>query len=254
MCIANYKEHTQAFNALLQKDCNKPILLFKGESGTGKSTLLKNCRTLIQKDIHQVSVDLRNTSNVMQIFYKLVESLTLEHFDNFKQHLDEITRQLNINVNGNTQGGVGNIINIECENAALEQRAERYTVLTNAWTKEINNLHNPCVLLIDVYEQANSEIKRWIDGDLLSCAADSRQMRVVIAGKSVPESFEWDYRCELKELYGVPEAEEWLPVVKAMGRRIPAQNPIDFLAGICYTLKGNPSEIVKTIEGFPRQH
>ena len=258
MSIANYKEHRQAFNALLDKDCSKPILLFKGESGTGKSALLKHCRNQINSDIHQVPVGLPDISNVMQIFLHTGRCLSWNHFENFKQQLGQLNPQFKINVEGNTQAGVGNIINVELnallENTTLEQREERYTILTNAWAEDINNLDNPCVLLLDIYDQANTEIKRWIAGDFLNCASTSRQMRVVIAGQSVPESFGWGHCCELKELYGVHEAEEWLPVIKAMGRKIPAQNPIDFLAGICYTCKGIPADIVKIIETFPRQH
>ncbi|MFI3122296.1 MAG: hypothetical protein QX191_03795 [Methylococcaceae bacterium] len=257
MSIANYKEHTKAFNSLLHKNCNKPILLFKGGSGTGKSFLMEHCRAQIQGDVHQVLVDLRATSNVMQIFLQTGRRLSWECFDNFKQHVGELNRQLNINVNGNTQAGVGNMINVELkalfDNATLEQRDERYSTLTNAWAEDINNLDNPCVLLLDVYESANSEIKRWITGDLLSCAVDSAQMRVVVAGQDVPESFGWNHCSELKELYGVPEAEEWLPVIKALGRRIPIEPQLTYLAGICHALKGNPGAIAKVIEGFPRQ-
>ncbi|MFI3189978.1 hypothetical protein BCS42_07415 [Crenothrix sp. D3] len=255
MSIANYKEHRSAFSALLEKDCDKPILLFKGESGTGKSTLLEHCRTQIHQDIYSVSVDLRNTSNVMQIFSQMGRRLTWDCFDNFKQQLGELNRQFNINVNGNTQAGVGNMINVELkalfDNTTPEQRTEHYTALTNAWAEDINALNKPCVLLLDVYEDANSEIKRWINGDFLSCASDSRQMRVVIAGKSVPESFEWNHCCELKQLYGVHDAKEWLSVIKSKKKIIPAQNPMDFLAGICHALNGNPSAIARVIDGFP---
>lgn len=256
MSIANYKEHRKAFSTLLEANCSKPILLFKGESGTGKSTLMEHCRTQIQKDIHQVSVDLRSTTNAMQIFLQTGRRLNWDCFDNFQQQVGELNRQFNINVNGNTQAGVGNMINVELkalfDNTTPEQRTERYSTLTNAWAEDINKLDHPCVLLFDVYEQASSEIKNWIDGDFLSCVADSQKMRVVIAGKSVPESFGWNHCCELKKLYGVHEAEEWLPVIQAMGRIVPEQNPIDFLAGICHALNGNPAAIVKAIENFPR--
>ncbi len=256
MSIANYKEHREAFTALLKGNCCKPILLFKGESGTGKSALLEHCRTQIHKDIHQVSVDLRNTSNVMQIFLQTGRRLTWDCFDNFKQQLNELNRQFNINVNGNTQAGVGNMINVELkalfDNTSPEQSTERYSALTNAWAEDINALNNPCVLLFDVYEQANSEIKRWIDGDFLSCASFSEKMRVVIAGQSVPQSFEWNHCCEIKKLDGVHEAEEWLPVIHDMGRDIPSESPLEFLRGICLALKGNPSSIIQFIERFPR--
>jgi energy-coupling factor transporter ATP-binding protein EcfA2 len=256
MCIANYKEHRQAFKALLETDCSKPILLFKGESGTGKSTLMKYCRTLIPSDSHQFLVDLRNTNNVMQIFLKTGARLGWDYFENFQQQIGELNRQLNINIDGNTQAGVGNMINVELkalfENTTPEQRAERYTALTYAWAKDINNLNKPCLLLLDVYEQAQTEIKGWIDGDFLSCAADSRQIRVVIAGQSIPESFEWSHCCEIKELDGVHEAEEWLLAIKAMGRVVPSPSPIELLRGFCIALNGNPAAIMKFIEKFPR--
>ncbi|MGZ8182832.1 MAG: AAA family ATPase [Methylobacter sp.] len=257
MSIANYREHRKAFSALLEADCGKPILLFKGESGMGKSTLIKYCRTQIDKDINHVLIDLRTTSNFLQIFDKLAECLTSEHFDNFRERLGELNRQLNINVTGNTQAGVGNMINVELnalfENTTPEQRAERYTALTKAWAKEINNLDKPCVLLIDVYEKANSEIKQWIDGDLLNCAAKSTQMRVVIAGQNLPESLEWEHCSELKELVGVHEATEWLPVVSAMGRRTPEEPLLTYLVAMCSIFKGNPDDIVKWIKTFPPQ-
>jgi hypothetical protein len=252
MSIANYKEHRQAFSALLEKECNKPILLFKGESGTGKSTLIKHCRSQIDKDINHVLIDLRYTSNFLQISEKLSECLDLEHSDNFNQQLDKLNQQLNINVTGNTQAGAGNMISLALnETLEHQQRTERYTALTKAWIREINNLGKQCVLFIDVYEKASSEIEQWVNADLLNCVAKFKKMRVVIAGKSLPENPEWEHLCEFKELYGVHEAEEWMPVIKAMGRRVPIEPQLTYLAGICYALKGNPAEIAKIIKDFP---
>jgi hypothetical protein len=252
MSIANYKEHRNAFSALLEKDCDKPILLFKGESGTGKSTLIKYCRNQIDKDINHVLIDLRYTSNFLQISEKLSECLDLEHSDNFNQQLDKLNQQLNINVTGNTQAGAGNMISLALnETLEHQQRTERYTALTKTWIREINNLGKQCVLFIDVYEKASSEIEQWVNADLLNCVAKFKKMRVVIAGKSLPENSEWEHFCEIKELDGVHEAEEWLPVIKAMGRVIPSSSPIEFLRAACLISKGRPNDIVNFIKTFP---
>ncbi|MDO9213713.1 MAG: hypothetical protein Q8Q54_02090 [Methylococcales bacterium] len=258
MSIANYTEHRAAFSALLKEDCDKPILLFKGESSMGKSTLIRHCRTQIDNNIIHVLVDLRSTTNVLQIFYKLTECLPAEQLDNFKRQVDDLNRRfnINININGNTLKGDNNTLNVELnalfENTTLEQRADRYTALTKAWTKEINNLNSLCILLIDVYEKASSEIKLWIDGDLLNCAAKSGQLRVMIAGQNVPESLEWEHCCDFKELIGVHDAAEWIPVVGAMGRKAPEEPLLTYLAAGCSIFKGNPDKIVQWIKAnFP---
>ncbi len=251
MTIANYKEHRQAFEALLEIDCSKPILLFKGESGNGKTTLMRHCQTLIHQDIYQVLVDLKHPINVIHFLYKSAQSLNWDYLD----RLSEPTQRIDIDINGNTQVGVGNTINVTLkafyEKNVLQQRAERYMALTHVLGKFINNLDHPCVFLIDHYEKADAEFKDWVARDLLSSAAKYQQMRVVIAGQSVPDSSEWTHCRVIKELDGVHEAEEWLPVIKAMAREVPSPSPIELLRGFCIALNGNPDAIMKLIEKFP---
>ena len=259
MSIANYKEHREAFKTLLQPDCDKPILLFKGESGTGKTELLKYCHSKIHKDTPHALIGLTSLS-VTQFFYQAGRCLGWQHFENFRENLAKLNtdRQVHINVNENDQAGMGNMINVELnavfKDATLEQRKERYSLLTNAWSEDINSLTKPCVLLLDVYDKNKTpiETQEWISNDLLSCTAYSEKMRVVIAGQDAPENINWEHRCEIKELDGVHEAEAWLEFAKERGFAVPSPSPIELLRGFCIALNGNPSAIMKFIEKFPR--
>ncbi len=74
----------------------------------------------------------------------------------------------------------------------------------------------------------------------------------MLAGKEVPDNtnIEWGNYCVLHDLFGVREAEHWLPVVTALGRRVP-EPALIYLAGICHALKGHPDDIMKVIQGLP---
>jgi hypothetical protein len=71
----------------------------------------------------------------------------------------------------------------------------------------------------------------------------------------VPDAhnIEWGHCCAHHELFGVREAEHWLPVVEAMGRYIPVDPPEKFIAIVCQALNGAPKDIMQIIEGLPRK-
>jgi len=84
-------------------------------------------------------------------------------------------------------------------------------------------------------------------------------LRLVLAGQEVPDNeinADWPDICCLHDLYGVRQAEHWLPVVEAMGRVFPPdiEKPRDYLAGICMAMEGRPADIKKWIEAFPRRN
>lgn len=106
--------------------------------------------------------------------------------------------------------------------------------------------------MLDTYEQATSDVQNWLSGPFMSRAADCGKVRVAVAGKTVPEAgIEWRACHVLHELYGVEDAREWLPVVAALGKAVPAEHPMDYLAGICRALKGQPATIMEVIKTFP---
>jgi hypothetical protein len=69
---------------------------------------------------------------------------------------------------------------------------------------------------------------------------------VVVAGQNLPDrsNIEWGRHCVSYDLYGVEEAQHWLPIVQAKNKHIPFDAPLTWLAGVCHALRGDPKSIM----------
>lgn len=252
--IANYQAERHAFRELLQPDCERRILLFEGKSGSGKSTLLRHCRTHISEESHYIPVDLRGTSlSLAGLFFKMTRQLKNERFAAFADKVAELNGRSAVELKNIAQWGNENQINVALQANNNLSREERLAALTYAWFSDMQAVQRQCMVMMDSFEQANNEIKEWVSGDFLTEVANSENLRVTVAGQTVPDEsrIEWAYCCQKYPLYGVKEAKHWLPVVEALGKKIPSDEPFGFLQGICFILDGNPAKIIETIKSFP---
>ena len=256
--FANYQKQREAFMALLNPDCEKRIMLFHGESGTGKTALIMTCKNYVCEPVYYVPIQLRNTVvNVAELFSRTGRLIGWNRFPNFTRKVARLNKapDLKLNIQDNKQIGMDNMIKIAMTTENHSDRMERQVHLTEAWFEDINKIEIPILLAMDTYEQAATEMKEWVSGPFLYRAAYCNNIRVVIAGREVPESnnIEWGHCCDLHELYGVMEAEHWLPVVENLGRMIPKEPQLTYLEGICDALSGRPDAMMKIIQAFPRK-
>lgn len=252
--FANYHDERAAFRELFADVCSKRILLFKGASGTGKSSLLKACLNEAEAGRQPINIELRDSAvSVTEIFSRSAKRLGWEKLTQFSQCAQELAAHApQIQVAGVQQQGETNNLRIALNVQNLGDREHRQTLLTDAWFADVEKLDEPLVMVFDAYEQAPSEVKNWLSGPFLSRTAECTGVRIAIAGKSVPDAgIEWNHCHALHELYGVSDAREWLPVVAALGKRVPVEPAEIWLGGICYTLKGQPSAIMEVIKTFP---
>jgi hypothetical protein len=252
--LADYEKERQAFEALLQFGCNKHVLLFEGQTGSGKTTLLEYCLEHIPESMPHVSIQLRgNAVGMAEVFSRSGKALNWEYLPNFTAQVADLQNIPKVQIDRNWLAGIRNQINVVLNVQDLTDREQRRTALTEAWFSDLDAFDQPVLLMFDTYEQATTEVKDWISGPLLARTAYAGQVRVLVAGREVPNkhNIEWGHCCVHHPLYGVREARHWLPVVQAMRRHIPLDDPLTWLAGVCYALKGNPAEIMKIIEGLP---
>jgi hypothetical protein len=253
--LADYVAQRQAFLALFEPDCDCRILLVHGESGSGKTTFLEHCREQTPSHIPCLPIELRRSAvGVPEFFSRSGRWLGWSRMSHFKRRVTELSGAPLVQVGDNVLAGMNNSINIALHADTLADREERRSALTDAWFDDLDAVGQPALVVFDTYEQATSEVKDWLSGPFLARVAQVKPLRVVVAGQEVPEShtIEWGHCCDTQELLGVTEARHWLPVVRALGRRIAVESPESWLAGVCHVLKGRPGEIMKVIRDLPR--
>jgi hypothetical protein len=250
--LADYHEETDSFLELLESECERRILIFHGESGTGKTTLFRACQSRIPDHVHHLPIQLRGHAvGVDEIFSRAGGLVGWESWPGFTERVVDMTPH--IEIEDNFLRGINNRISVALHAESPVDRKQRRVDLTEAWFSDTRDLDQPLLMMLDTYEEATEDVADWISGPFLARSVDCENLRVVIAGQEVPDehNIEWGNCCNRYELYGVREAKYWLPVIEALGLEIPAENPLDYMAGICHAFDGRPDEIMKCIGGFP---
>lgn len=254
--IADYENERRAFEALFERECHLRILLIRGESGKGKTTLLSYCRGQVPKSATYVHIDFKGTTTpFMEVLDRTGHELGWDHLPRLRAAMDRIQEAPIIQIDTNRQWGIGNRIDATVSIENKVDRDHRRVVLTNALFEDLQALGQPVVLILDTFEQADSEVKAWITGPVLARTVYYTAVRVVVAGQVVPEHFgaTWENCCRAHGLAGVREAHHWLPVITAMGRYVDQPDPISAIGAICEYLKGDPDKIKQWIEGLPQR-
>ena len=256
--IADYIQERDAFHALLEGDAAKRILTILGESGTGKTSLLNACMEEVPGAVQHVHLNCRGSAvSVSEVFSRTGFRFTWDLFPHFIEQVAELSGSTHVSIDGNWLAGINNKINVALKAESPVDRDERRVTLTDAWFEDVRGIDKLFLISVDTFEQAGLETSEWFSGSFLFRAAYTENLRVLIAGQRVPEFHEhvneWGRCCSAFHLAGVKEAKFWMPVIEALGYIVPAVNPLDFMAGICHGLNGRPADIMKVIEGFPRQ-
>ena len=258
--LANYEEHRDLFRALLMDDCHHRILLFRGESGVGKTALLNTCIAEAgqrAKQIQCVPIQMRESAvSVAEVFYRLGNRVGWSAMPRFVAEVAAFQKTPTVHIEKNRMVGQNQIsVALHAEN--LADRHHRQAALTDACFQDVRALPHPLLLVMDTYEKANNDVRQWLDGPFLARVAQTPQVRTLVAGQEIPEphNIEWGFCCQAQDLYGVREAQHWLPIVVAMDRVIEFEelDPHSWMAGICYALKGRPKDIMQVIENLPRR-
>jgi hypothetical protein len=259
-CCANYQTQRDAFHNFLRPESPAKILLFRGQSGSGKTTLVETCLKEKSREVPHIPFTFRPGLGVdlAEIFHRTGDHIGWEKMDHFNQEVDRMNRApAPVQVRGGTQIGSYNSIQVILQADSPTQRNQNQVQLTRAWFNDLQSQAQILLIVFDGFEKAPQEVQEWIAGPFLERVVVQPYLRVLVTGQQIPEShnIEWGHCCEQFDLWGIPDANHWKPVIEEMGRCFPdsIHNPDDWLAGVCHALKGNPSEIIKIIEGLPQR-
>jgi|WetSurMetagenome_2_1015567.scaffolds.fasta_scaffold111485_2 ATP/maltotriose-dependent transcriptional regulator MalT len=259
--IANYKKEQQAFCDLLEMQCKERILLFQGSSGVGKTTLLRTCLSVARENdnFQCITLDFKSgTIEIVELLYQLGESIEWERLSNFKKTTEYYLKQtsnVDVNLNSNWLFGMKNHLQVILPTADANNRKMVLLELTKALFQDLKLLKQPLLFVFDTYENAVQEVKDWIFQSFLTAITKNAQLRVLIAGQNTPDTnnIQWGHCCLHRPLNPDCKAEDWLPVLKALNKRIPISNlePLQALELFCYSYRNQPDSIRKLIDNFP---
>ncbi|MCI5165780.1 MAG: ATP-binding protein [Candidatus Electrothrix sp. GM3_4] len=253
--LANYRSERESFARLWQEGNPERILLFSGQSGSGKTSLLHNCCEQIPVHIYTVSLDCQEDGiNPAEVFSLIECYVGRERLPELQRQLTAWAAMRQVKVKGNHIEGNDNSIIAVLTSGGEEERKERLVRLTEALLLDISRLDNPLLLLVDTYEKAGADLRVWLRSVIRRLPQACPLLRIVVAGQEVLSTKTcepWARCCKEYNLTGVPDPEEWLLVVEQLCKRVPADHPIDFLRGICTALQGNPAGIINLIKSFP---
>ena len=243
--LANYKEEQALFTGFVESDDEPNILLFQGESGSGKSHFIEYCLDSAPA-LPSLLMKLQGGGDsVAAVFSSMGGRRGWENLPRFSRtvaillealgNVDDPVWQMGMHRHLREIGKIGD----------LESRLSRYQLLSDAWFADSMHFETPFLVAIDAYENASTVFDRWFSQDFLVGVANSRRMRVVVAGQRVPAmQAEWSFCASLQELAGIHEAEEWLAWAEAAGYQIPS---LEVMAGVVLALKGNPGQTIEVI-------
>ncbi|MDD2814199.1 MAG: AAA family ATPase [Thiotrichaceae bacterium] len=257
--LANYKKERRLFEQLLAAECDSRILLLQGGSGVGKTTLLQVCLSAARKhgQFHCVPLDFKGAAlDILDLLHQIGEAVEWENLANFTQVIEQIhSSTVNVNLKANSLIGFKNRLQVILPSENSEQQKMVLLELTKALLIDLKSLERAVLFIFDTYEKALQEVQDWVFQHLLTEVAKNAGLRVVLAGQTVPDekTIQWGHCCTLQPLKPSFCAEDWLPVITELNRKIPHNmNPLQFLDVLCKNEAFyNPATIRKFIEGLP---
>src|ERR1041385_8666013 len=129
--LADYQDERAAFNSLLRAECQSRILLFRGASGTGKTTLLDHCVQQANKVTSCVNINLKGGAvTVAEILSRTASKLGGERLNIFNERLAQLEGKRAIKIDQNWLAGLGNRISVTLQTSS--DRAQLSAALTEA--------------------------------------------------------------------------------------------------------------------------
>ncbi len=211
--IANREIIYNHFTNIISGQEKKRIMLLSGDSGKGKTVLLNELRNYAEKQ------------KIATAFLDFSGCPTLD--DLFETMLQDIN----------------NSLLPQTLNAEEPKRQHRFI-------SDLKNLCTPLILVLDAYEQASEDAKRWMESHFLLRLKQTPAVTVIIAGQRIPvhESLSWNELTTEFELPPITKVKDWQNFVRIKW----GCNHItkEHVEALTIGAKGDPALIFSLLETF----
>ncbi|MEM7114299.1 MAG: hypothetical protein AAF614_17825 [Chloroflexota bacterium] len=247
--FVNYQVEQNAFVNLVSYESPFRILMFRGEGGIGKTRLILECLSEIPPEISYLTINIRDEiTNVSDILAQINRRAKLESLQNFNHQITKLQETQKLPPDADLLSHSNSFAFV---NEPYSNRYALQLALTDSWFADLQTIKSPFLLIIDSYEHATVDLAEWLTHHVLPRVVETNQMRVLLAGRTVPEpNLEWAAFVKIHQLNGISDARAWLPVAEAIGREVPS---LDYLAGACAMVQGNPRLMLQFLKLLPKK-
>jgi hypothetical protein len=259
--IANYIAHQQSLATLLQASCGRPLLFIGGETGHGKTWLLKWFRSEMGPRCSVVKFDLAAQQELLSpslILRKCANELGSDHFGSFLREAEVYQKARSVVIQNVTIEGSHNVVTGDAGETPREQMLGALD-LTRFFIDDLKKFaapRPPIVFIFDHFDQAGTVVGNWLVDGLIPALRAVPHSRLVLAARQLPrtDDVSWETAVETVTLAGVQDAAAWRALVKLLKRDFPPEGMADpdvFLKGAILVTKGVPGTLMPFIQTFP---
>jgi len=246
----NRQDVIALFDQLLQPHSRHQILHLLGEGKMGKTHLMTRIFPQRAKNPHQLHCAILNFHSqirVADILHNLTSRLaSVGPFTNFNQaYRDWATRPV---VEAHDLQAFLSKISVTAQKTSTEL-PKVDPMLTTHFVADLRALaaDRPLVLLFDALDNAPEAIHTWLFHTLLGQLAMLPHVRVVLAGRTLPEpGGDYAATCQVHHLQPVRDETEYITYCQKIKATLVEQSIRDFARAINY----RPGEFVGLVEAF----
>src|SRR5262249_45639915 len=241
-----HRPSREAFAQLLTADPAARILLLHGpEPEAGKTRLLEHCFARLPSDVENVLIDMKHVLHPADELFSLLRLQLAGALPKLMAAWQAQASPL-VPVTGNRLIGMNNTLEVTITIDPQDARA----TLTEEFFADVGAFPRPLLIAIDSYERASAAAKDWVAGPFLTRVAHFNMVRVIIAGREVPQpSGRGSAYCgPVQTLEPVTQPGEWKLLIEEMGRQVGTADPDGTLVEICRALGKNTSLLMRWIE------
>jgi hypothetical protein len=216
----------------------------------GKTSLLTEFASLVDPEVAiLVKIDLKSAqTGIAYIFSRMQRRLGEDKFSNFNRALNNFL-SAGVEIADNQIEGTENQIQVILNAESEESRNFRLSKLQEAFFRDLQAVKKPILIIFDTFNLAPASVADWVGGGFLVEVADVENVRVVIAGQTVPKlSFEWSDIAATHYLEKIDDADAWYSFSKAQNWNFGKESIELFVR----YLNGQPSQILQALESLAR--
>lgn len=173
--LADRRSEFNLVERMITGQTQKRILLVKGPSAIGKTVFLNE----LESYAHYLELP--------------VASLNFKGCPSLNDMVDTLLMDLGSGI---------------LQQAHAVSGTDRFSLLIS----DLQQIHEPLLLIFDTYDQASEDARNWLENQLLPRLERAPCVVVLIGGQQIPDydKYLWRKLTEIRELQPIQEADEWL--------------------------------------------